>query len=71
MNSKIQELAMDLNNWTPIRQANVPGMNYQVLLRCLRKRDKDPSLRKCCREVGNRLFLNKPLFGLWMAGELE
>ena len=71
MNSKIQELAMDLNNWTPIREANVPGMNYQVLLRCLRKRDEDPSLRKCCREVGNRLFLNKPLFGLWMAGELE
>lgn len=70
MNNKVQELAMDLNNWVPIRDADVPGMNYQVLLRCLRGRHEDAGLRKCCREIGNRLFINKPLFGLWLAGEL-
>ena len=71
MNSQIHELAIDLNNWTPIRNANIPGMNYQQLVRCLRKRDEDAGLRKCCREVGNRLCLNKPLLGLWMAGLLQ
>jgi len=58
MNNTVQQLAMDLNNWTPIRDAHIPGMNYQVLLRCLRGRHEDATLRKCCREVGNRLFIN-------------
>jgi len=45
-------------------------MNYQILLRCLSKRRTDAALGKCCRKIGNRLFINTKLFGLWMAGEL-
>ncbi|MFQ2414468.1 hypothetical protein ACK31E_15560 [Aeromonas caviae] len=70
MNNNIQELAMNIENWIPIRQANIPGMNYQVLTRLLRLRHTDPKMAKCVCEIGNRIFVNKHLLGLWMAGEL-
>ncbi|MEM0554912.1 MULTISPECIES: hypothetical protein [Aeromonas] len=70
MSNMIQELAMNIDNWVPVREASIDGMNYQILLRCLSKRSTDAALGKCCRKIGNRLFINTKLFGLWMAGEL-
>lgn len=37
MSNMIQELAMNIDNWVPVREASIDGMNYQILLRCLSK----------------------------------
>ncbi|TPH18497.1 hypothetical protein [Litorilituus lipolyticus] len=65
-------LFTDLNNWKP--SSDLPKEYTQFtkaqFKRLLWKRAEDTALNSCCRLVGKRLYVNVPMFALWMAGEL-
>jgi hypothetical protein len=65
-------MAQNLNNWMPM--AEVPKhysqFTYSTLKVLFWKRAERPGLERCSRRVGKKLFVNVPMFGLWLAGQL-
>lgn len=66
-------MAQDLTNWVPMTEVSeqYPQFGSKATLKHLFwKRDERPGLERCSRMIGKRLFINVPMFGLWMAGAL-
>jgi len=70
--AQVNELTTDLNNWQPMSMVAVtfPQFSQSQLKLLFWKRDEKPGLNRCCRMIGKRLYVNLPVFGLWMAGQL-
>lgn len=70
--NEIAALAADLTNWKQMR--DVPKLQeqftYQKLKHLFWKAEEHKGLGRCSRMVGRTRYINLPLFGLWLAGEL-
>ncbi|WP_413693954.1 hypothetical protein [Psychromonas sp. KJ10-2] len=66
-----QKLAMDLNNWIPMRKipSVLPQFSYNQIKTLFWKRESN-GLSRCSKMVGRTLYINLPMFGLYLAGEL-
>ncbi|BDC80827.1 TPA: hypothetical protein PKO72_002822 [Aeromonas hydrophila] len=71
-NSELISMTQNLDNWVPMSQ--LPNIykqfGYSTLKTLFWKRADRPGLERCSRLVGKRLYVNVPLFGLWLAGQL-
>ena len=69
---KMMEMVQDLNNWMPMDEIpnHYKQFTYTTLKTMFWKRSERPGLERCSRMVGKKLFVNLPLFGLWLAGQL-
>jgi len=70
--SLLDELAQDLKNWMPMDelQNHYHQFSYATLKTMFWKRAERPGLQRISKKVGKKLFVNVPMFGLWMAGKL-
>lgn len=70
--TQIRTLALDLANWVPMREfsANNRQFSYQQIKSLFWQIDKHPGLHRCSRVVGKRRYINAPLFGLFLSGQL-
>ena len=61
-----------LENWKSISELadSYPQFSRSTLKTLFWKRDERPGLSRCARMVGKKLFVNVPLFGLWLGGQL-
>lgn len=66
---KLCEILSDLSNWKTL--ANLadenPQFSYSQLKTLFWKRTEHEGLSTCVRIIGNRLYINAPAFGLWLA----
>lgn len=71
-NNTLITLITQLENWVTLADLSnqQPQFTFSQLKRLFWKRGEDPCLESCCKLVGKRLYINAPMFGLWMAGEL-
>ncbi|MFQ2315845.1 hypothetical protein [Aeromonas caviae] len=72
-NIDLNAMAQDLGNWLPMAEipARYPQFGKLTTMKHLFwKRAEHPGLERCSRMIGKKLFINVPLFGLWMAGGL-
>ncbi|MBF4799416.1 hypothetical protein RE654_00125 [Aeromonas caviae] len=71
-NLELISMTQNLDNWVPMRQLPkiYKQFGYSTLKTLFWKRADRPGLERCSRLVGKRLFVNVPLFGLWLAGQL-
>lgn len=72
LNDQLTQLSTNLENWIPSLEfpERFPQFTTSQIKRLLWKRSEDPALASCCRMVGKQLYVNAPMFGLWMAGAL-
>ncbi len=65
-------MAQNLSNWQPMSELpnHYNQFTYATLKTLFWKRTERPGLERCSRMVGKKLFINVPMFGLWLAGEL-
>jgi len=65
-------LIINLENWIPQREipSRYPQFSPSQIKILFWKRDQHPGLEQCSRMVGKRMYINAPLFGLWLAGRL-
>lgn len=65
-------MSQQLDNWMPYTElpGHYPHFNKSTLKSLFWKRDERPGLSRCARMVGKRLFVNVPMFGLWLGGQL-
>lgn len=65
-------MTQNLDNWVSMSQ--LPNIHkqfgYSTLKTLFWKRAERPGLERCSRLVGKRLYVNVPMFGLWLAGQL-
>lgn len=68
----ITHFTTDLANWIPQREipSRYPQFSASQIKHLFWKRDEHPGLEQCSRTVGRRMYINAPLFGLWLAGQL-
>ena len=61
-----------LENWKTISELAdaYPQFSRSTLKTLFWKRDERPGLSRCARMVGKKLFVNVPMFGLWLGGQL-
>lgn len=71
-NLNLTNFKSDLKNWVACKELckRYPQFSNAQLKYLLWKRKDDPALESCCCLVGKKLYVNVPMFGLWMAGEL-
>jgi len=77
--NNISAYAEDLNNWIKFSDfakefaTEDSKFTYPQIKRLFIERNsgKYPDLNRCYRLVGKTGYVNKPLFGLWMAGLLD
>lgn len=71
-NDQLNELASQLENWQPTTELpkHYPQFTASQLKGLLWRRDEHKGLSRCWRRVGKKGYINVPLFGLWMAGQL-
>lgn len=64
--------AQNLKNWMELKKLPeiYPQFSYSTLKHLFWKRAERPGLERCSRMVGKKLFINVPLFGLYLAGAL-
>lgn len=69
---QLDELAQDLKNWMAMDELpnHYPQFSYATLKVMFWKRAERPGLQRISKKVGKKLFVNIPMFGLWMAGKL-
>ena len=68
----IEDNILNLSNWKTVTQlsdAN-PQFTKSQLKYLFWQREKKPGLERCCRIVGKTLYINEPLFGLYLGGQL-
>lgn len=66
------KLAIDSENWVPMKDLNWPGMTYQQVkyyLAGVRRADPE-SARRFVVKTGHQFLVNRPLFGAYLAGLL-
>lgn len=65
-------MAQDLGNWMPMGELpkHYKQFTYPTLKTMFWKRAERPGLERCSRLVGKKLYINVPMFGLWLAGQL-
>lgn len=68
----VVELSKDLNNWMPMSELpkHYAHFTYATLKTMFWKRAERQGLERCSRKVGKKLFINAPLFGMYLAGVL-
>ncbi len=68
----LTSMAQDLNNWMPMAELpkHYNQFSYATLKTMFWKRAERPGLERCSQMVGKKLFVNVPMFGLWLAGQL-
>ena len=66
-------LAQRLDNWKPMSEVpkDFPQFSYPTLKTLFWKRNERAGLETCSQLVGKKLYINVPLFGLWLAGQLS
>ncbi len=71
-NQQFSAMAQDLGNWLPMSELpkHYNQFTYSTLKTMFWKRNERPGLERCSRMVGKKLFINAPLFGAWLAGQL-
>lgn len=64
--------AQNLKSWMEMKKLPeaYPQFSYATLKHMFWKRDEKPGLNRCCRMIGKKLFINVPLFGLYLGGQL-
>ena len=69
---QIAQHTTDLNNWQPMAKVtdSYPQFSPEQLKRLFWKREQHTGLTTCYRRVGKRGYINLPLFGLWLSGQL-
>lgn len=62
----------NLDNWMPTSKipAIYPQFTATQLKRLFWQREKHIGLSTCYRRVGKRGYVNLPLFGMWLSGQL-
>lgn len=62
----------DLNNWQAMADIpkSFPQFKYPTLKTLFWQSDKHPGLNRCSRILGKKRYINIPLFGLYLAGQL-
>ncbi|BEE19545.1 MULTISPECIES: hypothetical protein [Aeromonas] len=65
-------MSQDLNNWVAMVELPkaYPQFSKASLKHLFWKRAERPGLERCSRLVGKKLYINVPMFGLWLAGQL-
>ncbi|MFM5589199.1 hypothetical protein ACET65_19845 [Aeromonas rivipollensis] len=65
-------MAQDPANWVAMSEmpSRYPQFSKATLKHLFWKRAERPGLERCSRMIGKKLFINVPMFGLWMAGAL-
>lgn len=65
-------MSQQIENWRPFADIaeEYPQFSQSTLKTLFWKRDERPGLSRCARMVGKRLFVNVPMFGLWLGGQL-
>ena len=65
-------MAQNLSNWMPYQDLpkHYPQFSHSTLKTMFWKRAERPGLERCSQMVGKKLFVNVPMFGLWLAGQL-
>jgi len=61
-----------LENWLPSSELakQYSQFTHSQIKHLLWRRAEDPILNSCCKLIGKRLYVNVPMFCLWMANEL-
>jgi hypothetical protein len=69
---ELTQFITNLDNWIPQREIpkRYPQFSPAQIKILFWKRNEHPGLERCSRIVGRRMYVNAPLFGLWMAGQL-
>lgn len=69
-NLNLAAMAQDLNNWVALSDmpTRFPQFTRATLKHLFWKREERPGLARCARLIGKKLFINVPMFGLWLAG---
>jgi hypothetical protein len=74
LNNRINQHLQDLTNWKPATKLPELFGNLELtpaqIKHLLWQRDKHPGLASCCTKIGSRLYVNVPMFGLWLGGQL-
>ncbi|HHQ4645739.1 TPA: hypothetical protein ACSP3W_004073 [Aeromonas veronii] len=70
--NQILEYSATVENWIPMQALarELEHWDYKKLCNVTSARHKN-GLARACRRDGKRLLINKPLFGLWLAGKLQ
>lgn len=71
-NLEIIRLSQQLGNWKLMGEIceAYPQFSHSTLKTLMWKRDERPGLNRCARVIGKRLYINAPLFGMWISGSL-
>lgn len=72
--NELTNMIQNLENWIPYTDIpkHYPHMLFtrSTLKTLFWKRDEHPGLSRCARMIGKRLYVNIPMFGLWLGGQL-
>ncbi|BAJ03901.1 hypothetical protein [Shewanella violacea] len=68
----ITHYAVDLSNWQTVTKLIqfYPQFTQQQFRVLFNKPDNNVGLSRCHRVMGNQTYINLPLFGLWLSGQL-
>ncbi len=71
--TNITKYTIDLNNWRVLTEipSQYPQFSLSQLKHLFWKRKEHVGLSQCYRVIGKRAYVCLPLFGLWLAGELN
>ena len=71
--SELIDYITNLNNWVPQRDIPkvYPQYTHSQIKILFWKREEHPGLSRCMKMVGKRMYINVPMFGLWMAGKIS
>lgn len=65
-------ISQRLENWKTISELaeQYPQFSRSTLKTLFWKREERPGLSRCARVVGKKMYVNVPMFGMWLGGEL-
>jgi hypothetical protein len=71
-NDNLLAFASNLNNWEPsnLLADRYSQFTHSQIKYALSKRNEDPALDSCCKLLGKRMYINVPMFSLWLANSL-
>ncbi|MFA0474850.1 hypothetical protein AB4527_06785 [Vibrio breoganii] len=69
---QVTEHSVKLENWMPTKELaeHFPQFTQQQIKRLFWQREDKAGLSRCYKQIGKRGYVNVPLFGMWMAGQL-
>ncbi len=71
--TNIEPYKTNLNNWVALTEVPKlhPQFTHSQLKHLFWKRKEHTGLEQCYRVIGKKAYICLPLFGLWLAGELN